>query len=132
MPSCLVVSLTLGGMVLSLTVFSIYVFLLVFSYKEWDARFLFGCAFLFILLLDLFFRVRLAVGRNFNESRWDRKARLYAGFGTLYLLLPLVWTFSDSIMEYYGFKHRNMDMLYTIDKNIILGTIGYNLICSMF
>lgn len=132
MPSCVSLSVTLVGMFLSITVFSIYVFLLIFSYGHWDARFFFGCLFLIILVCDLFFRIRLAVGRNFYEGKWDRKARLYAGFGTLYLLLPLVWTFSDDIMEYYGVEHRNMNLLYTVDKNIILGTVAFNLVCSLF
>ena len=132
MSSFVTLALTLVGMFLSLIVLSIYVFLLLFGYRHWDVRFVFGCIFVLILFSDLFFRVRLAIGRNFTEGCWDRKARLYAGFGTLYLLLPLVWTFSDDILDYYGFMHNQMDLLYTVDKNIILGTIGFNLACSLF
>jgi hypothetical protein len=124
-------ALTLTGLILSMSVFALYFFILVFAYAHWDARYAFGIFFLIILFLDLFVRLRFVISRNHSTEHWGRKARLYAGFGTLYLLLPLVWTFSDDILQYYGYTYAKMEVLYTVDKNIILGTAAFNLACSM-
>lgn len=125
--------LTNIGILLSLSIFSLFIFILMFSYSETDARYVSGIIIVIILYFDLFYRVRTVMGRHYYGNRqWNKQARMYAAFGTLYLLLPLAWTYSDRIFEYYGKTSIPLQSFYGADKQIIMGTIVYNLIVGFF
>ena len=113
--------LTLVGAGLSLTILSTMVYILAFEYKPYDTKLGSGVLIASLLFVDLFYRVRIIIGRLYSPH-WGSKARKYAGFGALYLLFPLVWTFSD-----YGYK---VDAFHDFDKCLILGTMCYNIIIS--
>ncbi len=99
-----------------------------FSYREWDVRYAFAIAIVVVLFLDLFFRIRLVIGKHYyGNKNWNRQARVYAAFGTLYLLLPLVWTYSDKIFKYYGQDTVELQSFFGFDKMLIICTSIYNL-----
>ncbi len=116
---------TLVGIGLSTAVLALFVFILLFEFHAVDSKLAIGLAIVFILAFDLFSRTKLAVGRMYIKGDWAAKARKYAGFGVLYLLLPLIFTFSDK----YG---HSVDKLQGLDKSLILGTMVYNLLLSFF
>ena len=116
-------SLTLVGILLSLVVLSMFVFLLLFEHGRLDSPLVIGIIITGILFADVFQRIRIILGRMYKGGTW-KKARRLAGFGTLYLIFPLVWTFSKR------FGYATLNQYELIDKNILLGTIGFNLFVS--
>ena len=120
------------GLFLSTAIFSMFCLIVALNFSHVGARFVSGLFINLILFIDLFVRYRFVVGRHYLEGRrWDKKVRLYGGFASLYLILPLVWTFSDLILDYYGYPKENVNMVFAVDETLIYFTMAYNILCSV-
>ena len=120
-------SATLVGILASLYVFSLFIFILA-NYPATDERLVLGFVIVFVLFFDLLHRIEIVVGRQYeNIKTWSRRARIKAAFGTLYLLLPLIWCFSDHIYSHYGIERTKLDDLLGLDRTVIFGTAVYNI-----
>ena len=123
-------ALTLIGVLLSLVVLSMFVFLILFEHQHMDSPLAVAVFIVLLLFFDLFTRIRIILSRKYNNSTGWRKARKYAGFGTLFLIFPLMWM--QRTQEGIRFGMQNLNTSFSTfehhDKNMLAITVVYNLI----